>query len=49
MNMTRGQRLTGSACDTVLILVFGCVLIGGGHGAAPIGLLMSIGDWGLRC
>jgi hypothetical protein len=50
MYISTPRRLLGLALDAGVVLAFGCVLIGAGHGVAPIGLLMFLGSpqaWGL--
>ncbi len=38
------QRLVGLACNAVVALAYGAVILGAGHGVAPIGLLLVLGD-----
>jgi hypothetical protein len=49
VDVSKPKRLVGLAIDAAVALAFGCVLIGAGHGAGPIGLVMLAGSpeaWG---
>jgi len=44
MNLSLRRRLIGLACNLGVVLTFGVVLIGAGHGVAPIGLILFLGE-----
>jgi len=43
LKISSTHRWIGLAFDGGVVLLFGCVLIGAGHGVGPIGLLMIFG------